>query len=403
MDIIRATKIKINLDRQTAIDTIRAWNDACNFASKVAFDNGNILNPVKLHKLIYHQVKADYGLSAQVTGSLFRFVTSKYKAMRTAKKMPKKPIHFKNAAVVLQGGARERDFGFKKTGLSIWTTAGRIKGVTFQGEPKLQEYLADWQLGDARLHVSRRGVFLSVTFKKEVAEISKPNDAVIGIDRGINNLAVVTDGKRSLFFGGGQTKHVRGRYQKTRSSLQRKKAQKNTRSIRRVLKRQSGKQARFTKNTNHVISKRIIEFAKETGDPMIALEDLKGIRKGRKLRKAFRTDLNQWAFYQLDEFISYKARSEGFEVIKIDPKHTSQGCSVCGFVAKSNRKRHNFKCGACGYSANSDLNAARNIRLRGIIARQDLVGDGACQPPLKHAGSANSLAGFQPDGQVTDF
>lgn len=393
MVIQRATKIKIGLDRQAAKATIEAWNDACNFASKVAFENGPILNPSKLQKLIYYEVRERFGLSAQVTSSVFRHVTSKYKALKTQKKHPKKPVVFRNSAVALQGGVRGRDFSFTESGLSVWTTAGRIKPIAFQGEPKLSKYISEWQLGDGRLYVSKKGhVYISVSFKKEVDEVSKPNDAVVGVDRGINNLAVVTDGKRSLFFGGGQTKHVRTRYQKTRSSLQRKKAQKNTRSIRRVLKRQSGKQARFTKDTNHVISKRIVEFAKETGNPTIALEELKGIREGHKLRKAQRTDLNQWAFYQLDEYITYKAASEGFEVIKIDPKYTSQGCSVCGYTAKSNRKRHSFTCGACGNTLNADLNAARNIRLRGIIARQSLDDDGLCQSALKHAPSGDGQA-----------
>ena len=406
MEITRATKIKINLDKQIAKNTINSWNNACNFASRVCFENGNILNPVKLHKLIYYQVKTDFGLSAQVTGSVFRYVTSKYKAMRTSKKIPKKPIRFNNSAVVLQGGQRERDFGFKEGGVSIWTTQGRIKDVTFQGEPKLRDYISnnDWTLGDAKLYISKRGqVFISVSFKKEVSEKDKPNDAVIGVDRGINNLATMTDGKRVVYFGGGKVKHVRTRYDKTKASLQRKKAHKNTRSLRRVLKRQSGKRARFMRDTNHVISKNIIRFAKETGNPTIAFEDLGGIRNGRKLRKEQRTDLNQWAYYQLEQFTIYKCENEGFEVLHVEAKNTSKGCSKCGHVDSNNRNRHLFLCRACGHQDNADSNASHNIRLRGIVARQDLADDAGCQPPLKHAGLASSLASFQPDGQTTCF
>jgi IS605 OrfB family transposase len=241
----------------------------------------------------------------------------------------------------------------------------------------LQDYVTNWQLGDARLLVRRGEVYLSVSFKKEVAEIEKPNDAVVGVDRGINVLATITDGKRQQFFGGGHTSQIRSRYAKIRASLQRKKAQTGSRSTRRALKRLSGRGRRFQRNENHVISRRIVEFAQPTGTPTIAIEALGGIRNGRKLKKESRTELNRWAFYELEQFIRYKAQTLGMEVIGVDPKHTSQGCSRCGHTEKANRHTHRFLCKACGYELHADLNAARNIRLRGLLARQALCQEGS--------------------------
>lgn len=381
--IIRVTKIKINLSYEIANKTIQSWSNACNYISKISFDNNCLSNFSKLHKLVYGKTK-EFGLSAQVSSSAIRHVASKYVTARTNRIKLKKSIYFKRQAVVLQGGIRGRDFNIKKTGLSIWTTTGRIKNISFQGEPKLAKYLEKWKLGDARLFTDKKNnVFIAVSFKVEIETIEKPNDAVIGVDRGINNIAVITDGKAVSFFGGGKLKHIRQRYQKTKACLQRKKAKKSTRSIRRVLKRQSGKQARFTKNTNHQVSKGIIEFAKKTGNPTIAIEDLKGIRNNR-LRKKQRKELNQWPFYQLAELIRYKAETYGFEVIEVDPKYTSQGCSRCGHVNKNNRKRHNFLCKACNFSLNSDANAAKNIRIRAIASRQASEGDALCQSAHKH-------------------
>lgn len=381
--ITRATKIKIDLPYEIADATVQSWTDACNFISKISFENNCLSNFNKLHKLVYVQVK-EFGLSAQVACSAIRHVASKYVTARTNRIKLKRSVYFKRPAVVLQGGIRGRDFRLNKDGLSIWTTSGRIKNVSFQGSPKLAEYLESWKLGDARLFIDKKKkVFIAVSFKTEVETVEKPNDAVIGIDRGINNIAVATDGKRASFYGGGHLKHVRWRYQQTRASLQSKKAKKNTRSIRRVLKRQSGKQAQFAKDINHQVSKGIIDFATQTGNPTIAIEALKGIREHR-LRKKQRRELNQWPFYQLAEFIRYKAEAKGFEVIEIDPKYTSQGCSQCGHVSKNNRKRHVFLCKACNFSLQSDLNAARNIRMRGIASRQAFEGDALCQPALKH-------------------
>ncbi len=373
MEITRTTKVKLNLDLTVAKQTIQRWNEACNYISLVCFENSEVAhNTIKVNNLVYSDVRSLFGLSAQVTQNAVRQVAAKYQSAKTSKTQLKRPIYFKpHNAVALQGGERGRDFGFRTDGLSIWTLDGRVKGVTFHGSPMLETYLQSWELGDARMFISKSEVFLSVSFTSAVEPVTKPNNAVIGVDRGINYLAVATDGQHLQFFGGKRVKHIRNRYLKTRASLQQKKATKNTRSTRRALKRLSGKEARFMRDTNHVITKRIIDFAKATGNPTIAIEKLDGIRNAPR-RKAQNGEANKWAFYQLEQFLQYKAANLGFEIIEIDPKYTSQGCSKCGYIEKANRNGHRFTCKACGYQLHADLNAARNIKLRGILARQAL-------------------------------
>lgn len=49
-------------------------------------------------------------------------------------------------------------------------------------------------------------------------------------------------------------------------------------------------------------------------------------------------------------------------VEKVNPAFTSQRCSACGHVATGSRESQSrFACVACGFTANADLNAARNI------------------------------------------
>src|SRR5207302_3861545 len=49
-------------------------------------------------------------------------------------------------------------------------------------------------------------------------------------------------------------------------------------------------------------------------------------------------------------------------VQKIKPAFTSQRCSACGQVdRKSRESQAAFRCTACGYACNADVNAARNI------------------------------------------
>lgn len=380
METVRTSKVKIEIDIATVKRTIQIWNEACNYISHICFANIDVAhNTIKVNNLVYNDVRAIYGLSAQVTQNAVRQVAAKYATVKTTKTQLKRPIYFKpNNAVALQGGERGRDFGFRASGLSLWTMDGRVKDIAFHGSPMLATFLQSWKLGDARMYISRGSVFLSASFSKEVEQATKPNNAVIGVDRGINYLAVTTDDQHSQFFGGKRTKHIRNRYLKTRASLQQKKATKNTRSIRRVLRRLSGKEARFMRDTNHVISRRIINFAKQTGNPTIVIEKLDDIcgNTKKRLRKEQRRDVNSWAFYQLEQFLQYKADDLGFEIIEVDAKYTSQGCSKCGHTEKANRHGHQFVCKACNYSLHADLNAARNIKLRGILTRQALGQDG---------------------------
>jgi transposase len=50
-------------------------------------------------------------------------------------------------------------------------------------------------------------------------------------------------------------------------------------------------------------------------------------------------------------------------VVKVNPAYTSQRCSACGIVDRQARESQAvYRCRSCGYAANADVNAARNIR-----------------------------------------
>ena len=120
----------------------------------------------------------------------------------------------------------------------------------------------------------------------------------------------------------------------------------------------SKKENRFKTNTNHIISKQIVKGLPEGSK--IVIEDLSGIKKIRRGKKLSRA-IGKWAYFQLEQFLTYKGEEKGIEIIKINPAYTSQKCSKCGHTEKKNRKGSNFKCCKCGFQLNADLNASRNI------------------------------------------
>jgi len=145
-----------------------------------------------------------------------------------------------------------------------------------------------------------------------------------------------------------------------------------------VLQRLSGRESRYVRDVNHVISKRIVQFALSEGRPAIALEDLKGIRqRGQRRGKRQRAAFNSWPFFDLEQKLAYKAEGVGLEVLRVNPRNTSRACSQCGYLDRANRQGLDFACRACGYRTHADRNASLNIRLRGLPTRQVPSRDGA--------------------------
>ena len=399
-EVVHTIKLKLDMPYDVACRTVSAWTDACNAVSRIAFEHGGVSNARRLQGLAYDAAKS-CGLSAQVACSCIRYVGSKYKAMRSNGVKPKRACRFKKQAVVLQGGKRGRDVSLRSCGLSIWTVDGRRKAVPFSGPPDLQDKLDKWTPGDGRLSISRGRVFLTLSFKKEVVEQVAPPDAVVGVDRGINVLAAASDGQRHWLRRGGHTKHVRNRYLHVRACLQRKKAEHPSHSVRRLLKRLSGREARFMRAVNHEVSRSIVDFAVASGCPVIAVEKLDGIRE-KRFRKAQRAQINRWAYGQLLFFVSYKAQERGMSMLEVDPRHTSQGCSRCGHAARGNRDGNLFRCQACAFTHHADIQAAMNIRLRGVLLRQQSMQDGllSCSPEARTSDPGSNpgeVAGKLPD------
>jgi len=180
---------------------------------------------------------------------------------------------------------------------------------------------------------------------------------VIGIDFGVKNIAVDSTGE---CFSGDAIEKTRIKIDVIKGDLQSCGTPNATRHLQEIGKRES----RFRRDTNHCISKKMVAKAKDTSS-IIALEDLKGIQKKTTVKKAERRRHLSWGFDQLRQFIGYKAAIAGVPVAYIDPAHTSQECSSCHYISKSNRPtRDDFVCSSCGLSLLADYNAALNIRAR---------------------------------------
>jgi putative transposase len=355
-------QIQLLPDKSQAVQmrqTVERFNDACNWLAQQAFTH-KVTNNILLQKLYYFDLRAQFGLSAQMASICVRHVASAYKRDKTIK-----PKFRKHAAMPYD----RRLLSFKGIDrVSLKTLSGRIIVPMIMGRYQKERFSATQGQCDLVLRKDGKWFLLATVDLPEAAIV--PVTDFLGVDLGTVQLASDSDGQH---FDGSQVEARRLHYQNKRGQLQRASAKqkregKRPLNIRRKLKKLSGRERRFKKDTNHCISKEIVEKAKGSLRG-VALEELSGIRK-TKFRKRQRDRISKWSFAELRGFIEYKARLAGVDVEIIDPAYTSQRCSECGHTERGNRRsRGIFWCKRCGHFAQADENAALNISWKAAVNR----------------------------------
>lgn len=388
-NLTKTIKLRIHVTPEQEIlfrQMTEQYRLACNFVSRYIFDNGFELNSNTIQKALYKDVRSLFGLKSQLTTSSFKTVTAKYKTVKQQlfqnpykykdekghwKYITKtlewlwKPVFFSRPQADL---VRNRDYSFVDNGqtLSINTLGNRTK-CTFESK-HFAEYLdGSWNLGTAKLEELKGLWYLHIPVTKSVEDFQKENVRhVVGIDRGLRFLTVSYDEQgKTEFISGRKIATKRHKFQEVRRQLQ----SKATKSAKRKLKAISGRENRWMSDINHQISKTLVK--KYGKDTLFVLEDLTGVSfEDSNLTRTAKQkyDLRSWAFYQLEQFLTYKAHENRSEVVKVLAKYTSQRCPRCGTIHKGNRDhhRHLYSC-QCGYKSNDDRIGAMNIQLLGTM------------------------------------
>jgi len=131
-------------------------------------------------------------------------------------------------------------------------------------------------------------------------------------------------------------------------------------------------------DTNHVVSKRIVEQHQSS---LIGLENLTDIRDRTRRKHGKRASKKQrkanarqssWSFAELHAYIAYKALLHGSMAVKVDAHYTSQACPMCGHTCKQNRPHKGllFVCQNCHYTLHADL-VGKEVRGTSIQEHND--------------------------------
>jgi len=202
------------------------------------------------------------------------------------------------------------------------------------------------------LHISTRGIDDDAEVP---ADTGHPDQTVLGIDLGVNSLAVSSTG---TFWQGDDYDHWTREFEKRRGEMQ----QCSTQAAHNAMLRLGKREEAWRKQYIHTVANEIVTEAFEYDCDVIAFENLTDIRERLPQAKWHHI----WAFRRLFEYVEYKAPERGVSVEQVEPDHTSQRCSRtdCGFTHEDNRHGEHFECQKCGYEVNADYNGAKNIGFR---------------------------------------
>jgi putative transposase len=211
-----------------------------------------------------------------------------------------------------------------------------------------------------RIRVVRRadGYYAQFCIDTERLEKREPTGKTIGLDVGLNHFYTDSDGSQIE-----NPRYLR----KSERAL--KRAQK------RVSRKQKGSKnrikARGKLGRKHLrVSRQRKDFAVKLArcvvrsNDLVAYEDLKvrNMVKNHHLAKSI-SDAS-WSLFR--QWIEYFGKVFGVVTIAVPPHYTSQNCSNCGEVVKKTLSTRTHQCPSCGYVADRDENAARNILELGL-------------------------------------
>jgi len=355
------------------INSVNAIKDFMDLSIKNKTTSGT-----KLHHLGYREIVSKYQLPACIVHQARNKASEIIKSWKTNKRrlhknisMPEpraQRIRFDN---VVFNVIKTENKEFQFWASILVAKRNRIYIPLIVNSEWQKTYLNDllsnkYKKGSADLVKKEGEYFIHIVIKKEANFGRKENYNPIGIDIGINNLAVVNFNGKSKFFNGQRAIATKKHFNQVKSIYQ-------VRNNLKMLEKIKGNEQRYFSHINNEISSQIILQAKKIENPVIVMEDLTHIIKNTKVRKKQRYIYQTWAFRKLQNMIQYKAIWEGIPVVYIQPQYTSQVCPKC--LSTNKRVKNDYKYKYCGYEANADHVGAVNIRKKFLegISFQDMA------------------------------
>ncbi|MEA5520533.1 transposase, partial [Limnoraphis robusta] len=219
-----------------------------------------------------------------------------------------------------------------------------------------------------RVRVIRRpdGYYAQFLIDHTREENKELSNKQTGLDVGLNHFytdstGIQIDNPRFLRKDERRIKKLQRRLSRKKKGSQNRKRARN-RLGRAHLKVSRRRNDWVCKQAQHVIQ----------SNDLVAIENLRirNLVKNHHLAKS----INDAAWYRFREWLEYFGRIYGVPVIAVEPAYTSQNCSNCGEKVIKTLSTRTHKCPHCGYVADRDENAAKNILKSALKQLSNTVG-----------------------------
>jgi putative transposase len=345
----RTVSIPIQLDPSNFLPLLEQCAEIFNAHVDWALEN-KTYNKSKAHVALYEQMKEKH---PEIPTAFIQAVRDTAMEAVKAVAFKKKPRKKKYSGLRFD----KRTMTLRGEQLSL-STSGKRGRVILKIPDYFRPIFDTWKLKGATLtySIKTEQFWIRLVYETETPPV-KTEGVILGIDRGIQQLAVTSEGQ---FFSNRKIRAAQRRYLYNRKTAQ----TKGTPSSRRRLKAMGGKEKRFSRDVNHQVTKQLVSL---DDVKTYVLEDLKGIRnknRGKKQNKR----ISSWPFHQFGFFLTYKAEMLGKEVAYVDARYTSKKCSCCKTIQKESRKKSKYHCNQCSFQLHADWNAAINIRDNYILS-----------------------------------
>lgn len=293
----------------------------------------------------YVDFKVDTWLSARLLQCIGKQALETVKSQRK-RKTKTKPI-CKNMSFALD--SRFVDIKFDLNTFDIWVKLSSLGNklslkLPSQRHKHFFKY-ANWKLKNTVfLRKVNNRFYLDLLFENNIP--IKDSGNTIGVDIGYHELLISSD-----------KQHCDTGLQQVYNKISRKK--QGSHAFKRALIERNNK-------INESVNKLSLKGIKE-----VVAENLKNVksktRVNNKLSKKFNNKLQRWSYSKVLNKLSYMCEENGVLLTLVNPAFTSQKCSKCGAICKTNRKGKLYKC-ACGLEIDADLNASINISRMGVYS-----------------------------------
>ncbi|MEM4038157.1 MAG: transposase [Nitrososphaerota archaeon] len=320
----------------------------------------------ELHKMAYRDAKIRFSLPTALIETAMKKAVE---ILKSFKKNGREDSRLKLKRISIRFDERCYDFSKNlqaeyQLSLKVDKEKRIIIPVIFGDRQSIEDALKGRRLTSIEM-VKKEGKWYAHFKLKKTITFSGMPETIIGIDIGERLLAVVvaisrTTGKilRVKIWRGSEIKKIRWQYYHVRKNLQEKK-------LLHKLKEFKDRERRKVKEQLHIISKEIVEFAKQFPKPMIVMEKLEGLRESIDYSRELNRRLHNLPYRKLQKLIEYKSLLNGIEVVYVDPNNSSRTCHRCGYINEPSNSRE-FKCSRCGAEYNRDVNAAVNIARKAL-------------------------------------